>query len=36
MTPEMMAELTAQVSELVHRYSNDYQQFQCATYVSYI
>lgn len=32
MTPEMMAELTAQVSELVHRYSNDYQQFQCATY----
>lgn len=26
MTPEMMAELTAQVSELVHRYSNDYQQ----------
>lgn len=32
MTPKMMAELTAQVSELVHRYSNDYQQFQCATY----
>ena len=32
MTPEMMAELTAQVSELVHRYSNDYQQFQYATY----
>ena len=32
MTPEMMAELTAQVSELVHRYSNDYQQFQRATY----
>lgn len=32
MTPEMMATLTAQVRELVHTYSNNYQQFQRAIY----
>ena len=32
MTPEMMVTLIAQVGELVRTYSNNYQQFQRATY----
>lgn len=32
MTPEMMAVLTTQVAELVQTYSDNYPQFQQATY----
>lgn len=32
MTPEIMATLTRQVTELVQTYSNNYPQFQRATY----
>ena len=32
MTPEMLATLTEQVAELVQTYSNNYLQFQRATY----
>lgn len=32
MTPEMLATLTEQVAELVQTYSNNYPQFQRATY----
>lgn len=32
MTPEMLTTLTEQVAELVQTYSNNYPQFQRATY----